>query len=250
MTETRKEHCATHGDYESRQTGFTDFWTRCWGCVQAEINERDQQARQKAQADQHAKEVVYMLGQSGMEGRMLRATFANFTTSHPAQTEVLAACQAFVDAAEPDAGMNLWLVGPPGTGKTHLGSAMVSHFILARHAEAAIFSARELVRMLRDTWGRRSGSGLETEGEVIDRFGRMGLLVVDEVGVGFDTDKERMQLLDVIDLRYKLGRPTVVLSNLKGPDMQKTLGERAYDRLRENSQLLLCKWPSHRTGGL
>lgn len=74
----------------------------------------------------------------------------------------------------------------------------------------------------------------------------MGLLVLDEIGAGFSSDAERVQLFDVIDMRYKLGRPTVVLSNLTAKDMRPILGERTFDRLREGATLLTCSWPSHR----
>ena len=121
------------------------------------------------------------------------------------------------------------------------------HFIHERDTSAAILSAREIIRVLRATWGRNVAGDAETEIQVIDRLGRMGLLVLDEIGAGFSSDAERVQLFDVIDMRYKLGRPTVVLSNLTAKDMKPILGERTFDRLREGATLLTCSWPSHRT---
>lgn len=246
MTDTRKENCLTHGDYSSRVNAETGRWTRCWGCVVAEIEAQEAQDRLQAQAAMAGQALAQMIDGSGMEGRMLRASFDNYEAREPAQAAVLAACKAFAESVELDGSRNLWLIGPPGTGKTHLGCAIVSHLIRERGIPAAIYSAREIVRLLRATWGRNRDEDAETESEVIDRLGEIGLLVLDEVGVGFDKEGERTQILDVIDRRYKLGRPTVVLSNLHAKDVKTALGPRAFDRLRDGAEMHICAWESHR----
>ncbi|MBB6577986.1 DNA replication protein DnaC [Comamonas odontotermitis] len=248
MTEIRNEHCPIHGGYNSRRNRETGKWARCWGCVDAEIKELEAMERQQAQAAEGEKLLARMIEESGMEGRMLLSSFENYTAAKQAQANVLAACRAFAESAELDGGKNIWLIGPPGTGKTHLGSAMVGHFIRARGIPAAIYSAREIVRMLRASWDRKYDPEVETESQVIDRLGEIGLLVLDEVGVGFRSDAERIQLLDVIDRRYKLGRPTVVLSNLRADDVKEVLGVRAFDRLRDGAEMHICNWESHRKG--
>lgn len=252
MTEsiqTRMERCEIHGEYRSRQKGETGQWTGCWHCFEVKLQEQDQQDQQR-EAERHAEaEREALIAASGMEGRMLRSGFKNFIAESDAQRRVLQTCQAFAETVELDARSNLWLVGQPGTGKTHLGSAMVRYFIHKRGTPAAIFSAREIVRMLRASWGRRDDmEPAETEEEIIRRLGSIGLLVLDEIGVGFSSDAERVQLFDVLDLRYKLGRPTVVLSNLSSKDMKPILGDRLHDRLRDGAQVLICNWPSFRKG--
>ncbi len=246
MTDTRNENCTIHGDYSSRVNAETGRWTRCWGCVEAEIQAQEAQDRQREKAAEAGQVLAQLIDSSGMEGRMLRASFESYEASTPAQAAVLAACKTFAESVELDGGRNLWLIGPPGTGKTHLGSAIVSHLIRERGIPAAIYSAREIVRLLRATWGRNRDEDAETESEVIDRLGEIGLLVLDEVGVGFDKEAERTQILDVIDRRYKLGRPTVVLSNLHAKDVKPILGPRAFDRLRDGAEMHICAWESHR----
>lgn len=188
------------------------------------------------------------MAESGLEGYMLSASFANFSASTADQARVREACKDFAQTVELDGRRNLWLVGGVGVGKTHLGAAMVSHFIHDRGLSAAILSAREIIRLMRANWGRTGDvrEVVESEHEVADRLGRIGLLVVDEIGAGFSTDADRVQLFDVVDLRYRLGRPTVVLSNLAAKDMRPILGERNYDRLREGASLFICNWPSNR----
>lgn len=249
--EIRMVACETHGEYRSRLDAKSGRWSRCWGCVEAELLALDSQARAKEAAEQRALELERHLAESGMEGRLLAARFSNFIARTPAQQKVLDACQSFVEPVEADACRNLWLVGGVGVGKTHLGAAMVSHFIRERGMPAALLSAREVIRQMRANWGRSKDARAlgESEEEVVERLGRVGLLVLDEIGAGFDSDADRVQLFDVIDLRYRLGLPTVVLSNLVAKDMKPILGERTYDRLREGASLLTCNWSSNRVGG-
>ncbi|WP_235033959.1 ATP-binding protein [Pantoea sp. 18069] len=245
-SENRLQICEIHGEFRSRLHAKSGKWTRCWACIEAELLALDAQAQQD-DARRHRQAVTERrMAESGLEGRMLRAGFDTFVAQIDSQRAVLEACQAFAESVGLEDSRNLWIIGQPGTGKTHLGSAMVRHFIHERDTAAAIFSAREIVRMLRASWGSRGEGAEEAEGDVIERLGRAGLLVLDEVGVGFSTDAERVQLFDVIDLRYKLGRPTVVLSNLKASDMKPILGDRTYDRLREGAKQLVCNWPGSR----
>jgi len=46
-----------------------------------------------------------------------------------------------------------------------------------------------------------------TQSEIIRRLGGLDLLVIDEVGIQFGTDTERMILYEILDLRYDAMRP-------------------------------------------
>ena len=72
------------------------------------------------------------------------------------------------------------------------------------------------------------------------------MLVLDEIGVGHGSNAEHVQLFEVLDLRYKLERPTVLLSNLTTTALKAALGDRVYDRLREGATVKACDWKSYR----
>ena len=73
------------------------------------------------------------------------------------------------------------------------------------------------------------------------------LLILDEVGVQFGSDTEKLILFDVLNERYEKRRPTLVLSNLSLPDVEQYLGERIFDRLREDGgEAVVFDWESHR----
>ena len=242
--EKQPANCEIHGDYMA--VSLRDRLTGCPTCSEESRRERE---REKGEEERRER-VEAWIARSGLEGRFYEARFDNYRVSGEQQAKVLEACRAFAASVKSDSGTSLWLIGPPGTGKTHLGSSMVRHLIEERDQMAAIFSGREIIRSLRATWGQKGPRGFRgqatTEEQLLDDLGRMTLLVIDEIGMNFGSDAEQVQLFDVIDLRYKHRRPTVLMSNLTTKELKGAIGERAYDRLREGAQVLPCNWESYR----
>lgn len=147
--------------------------------------------------------------------------------------------QAFRDHLT--AGRCLVFGGKPGTGKTHLGCAITD--AVARQGRSAQYTTvTELIRCIRSTWG----DSAQDENSVLRRFASLDLLVLDEVGLQFGTDAEVMQLTEVLDLRYRALKPSLIMSNCTASELGKYLGERGVDRLRENGgKVVLFDWASH-----
>lgn len=226
------EVCPEHGPIDAPNARWN---RRCAACDHAQEANTARLQREERR-DQR-------LRSSGLFGWPARATFETFIAAMPAQKAALDACRALVVKSD-RRGDTPWLLGPPGTGKTHLASAMVNYVIRERDQAAAIHSAREIVKMLRAGWGKKHAE--KTEEEVLDELASLSLLVIDEVGVGFGSESEALQLFDVIDLRYRLERPTVLVSNLTAVEIKATLGERSFDRLRQGARTVAMNWPSHR----
>ena len=223
------EFCPKHGHYANlRPWDVGCFACKCAGDAYTKRTDFEGRRNQR-------------LRESGLIGWTKRATFENFAITESGQQKALDCCKAFVTMDEKREDTP-WLLGPPGTGKTHLGCAMVNYLIGTCDTTAAIYSAREIVKMLRATWGKRH----EQESDVVEKLSGLSLLVIDEVGINFGSDSEIVQLFDVIDMRYRLERPTALISNLTAPDLKPVLGDAAYDRLREGAKLVPMKWPSHR----
>ena len=240
--------CKHHGTpleriflYTNKRTGVSYFGN--WHCNQCK---RDESDAAKIAYERVVKEdrIRSLFDRSGLQGRYLHTTFANFSAATDLQRKVLAECKRYAEELQPNSQSGLWLIGSFGTGKTHLGAAMVHHLIRERQMGACMLSARQLIRELRSTWQKESPV---SEDELIKRYGaELTLLVLDEIGVGFGNESDQTQLFDVIDLRYQLQRPTVLLSNLPPAEISKVLGGRLFDRMREGSRVSVCDWISYR----
>lgn len=246
--------CPEHGPYISKHLIGSRF-SACPHCAEVERRQRKEEERLKDDGMERDRLNARLL-LSGLVGRFESAEFENFVADTAEKIRAKTACREFVEAIDPRnrKGGGLWLVGPPGTGKTHLGSAMVNFVCRDKKSRSAIYSAREIVRLIRSTWGNRDRGRSwndmpTTEDEMIEHLGSMALLVLDEVGVGFGSDAENVQLFDVLDLRYRKQVPTVILSNLPASELKTALGDRAYDRMREGAVLIPCKWESRRNSG-
>lgn len=193
---------------------------------------------------------------SGITPRFADSTFATYRAITPDMVEALEKCQGYANdfGQHYQAGRNLLLTGNVGTGKTHLACSIVRQ-VIGLNAIAVITTAAEIIRVFKRSMSRDSGY---TEGDVIDELASFDLLVIDEVGAQAGTAYELAVLHEVIDRRYQLVRPSVLISNLPAtskheadgkatPSLEQYIGARALDRLRENGALLAgFTWASAR----
>lgn len=143
-------------------------------------------------------------------------------------------------------GQSVLLYGPPGTGKTHLACAAGAFFGAFYGTDSVIYAnAADIVRTVRDTYGDDAEL---TEKEAFQRFTNPKLLIMDEVGVGKDSDHSRETLHTVISKRYDKRLPTIFITNANAKDFRAAIMERAWDRLQEDGGLQIkMAWDSFRT---
>lgn len=248
--------CESHGAYVAKHL-FGRHWTSCPTCEQEAEQQRAAAAEERRGKEQeaHAKAMLeFNLRNCGLTGRYLRPTFDNFTATTGKQRDVVDVVHTFAKTFTSTSGGGLWLIGSPGTGKTHLGASAVSHAIRERGMSACMHSLQEIQTMLRARWTSSKDpvgywaelDGLDTTDKLLEHLGTVQLLVLDELGVGRGTDAELETLFQIVDRRYQLERPTVVLSNLAPPALKVAMGDRVYDRLREGTRMVVLDWPSHR----
>jgi DNA replication protein DnaC len=184
---------------------------------------------------------------AGLTKRFEHASFETYNPQHPRQEAVLEMVHGYAEHFDDHlkAGRSLVMVGKPGTGKTHLGFSILRQLMnKSDRFTGRLIGVSDLFRSIKETWQRGSK---KTEKEVIAELIAPHLLVIDEIGVQFDSQAERSLLYDVINGRYQEVLPTVVISNLPREELAGVIGFRTFDRLRENGGLLVSfDWDSHR----
>lgn len=242
--------CRAHGDYAGhkvRAPGGAILDAPCPDCLaegQAEKARRDQ-----AEARRHDPSRTLEL--AGIPKRFQSRTLNSFVINGESQARAVRVCREYADnfAEASRLGRCLIMSGGTGSGKTHLSTAIANQVLLSGYS-ATFTNVREIVSKVRATWRKDFG---KTEEDVVAAYGRVDLLIIDEVGVQFDSDAERLVMFDVINRRYQDVKPTIVISNLpmdaeNAPSIRSTLGDRVIDRLRENGgKLITFSWGSYRS---
>ena len=139
---------------------------------------------------------------------------------------VIAAQLQKADKAE-----SFYLFGPYGTGKTGLAVGYLKRWLDTYDRPALFVSAPRLFAELRNTYDDREASELA----VIDRYARVPLLVLDDLGSesfkSADWLSDRLYL--ILGERHDELRPTVITSNLSLRELESRVGERVTWRISE-----------------
>ena len=118
----------------------------------------------------------------------------------------------------------LLLYGNNGTGKTHLGCAVVralggryrtSFNLCIEYEDGLNFHAKR------------------TRSEILDFYTAQKVLVIDEIGRFSDAKTEKILIPALINMRYEDDLPTVIISNLSKKEIIEHFGKATYDRMTE-----------------
>ena len=143
-------------------------------------------------------------------------------------------------------GLSLILCGKTGTGKTHLACAVLKYLAEHHGICGKYATAYRAVQEIRASYKSHD----LTELQAMDAFISPDMLVLDEIGVQYGTDSEQLLLFTLLNGRYEAMRPSIIVSNLTAAEVAKVLGDRVYDRLRENGGgVLAFDWQSWRQKG-
>lgn len=237
--------CDTHGAFTAYMYPNCEAWSTCPKCS-AEEHEAQRQAEfAERRREAELQEQRRLVSAAQIPLRFADRTIENFVAHTDGAKRALTVARSYVQDFEESRkeGASLIFCGGVGTGKTHLAIG-IANAVLEMKLRVRFVSVMNAVRTVKETYNRGSD---ETEREALNEFIYPDLLVLDEVGVQFGSDTEKMILFEIINGRYEQMKPTLVISNLAKEALGEFIGERSIDRLRENGgRLVVFDWASYR----
>ncbi len=190
--------------------------------------------------------------------KFLSATLDAYRPYRIEQAKVLARARRFVDEFVPRATSTraLLFCGPPGTGKTHLLTAMLRELALKKGVRGRYEEFFLLLSDIRDGFSR----GLSSR-EWLEPLREVEVLAIDEIGKGGKNREFEQGVLDeIISVRYNAGRPTLFATNYPragstwkfgvegepGETLEQRVGPRIYSRLHDLCDLVDVVGADHR----
>lgn len=188
-------------------------------------------ARQKAEKELERKQdEMYRIQTYKREGFLDSALRScTFDRDDDANSVASRACRNYVDNFKQfkTAGKGLLLYGNVGTGKTFLASCIANALMDELHPCLVTNFARIINKL----------SGIfEGKNEYIDSLNRYHLLVIDDLATERNTEYVNEIVFNVIDSRYRSGKPLIVTTNISPADMDAEPNisrKRIYSRIKE-----------------
>ena len=212
-----------------KQCRFTATWdgkekkpyTLC-DCARAR-RDAEEQARQA----QNLRIEVNRLRKLGFpDSEMAEWTFAHDDGTDPKTTSI---AHKYVDnfPEMKKRGKGLLLYGPVGTGKTH-AAACIANELINQGRPCLVTNFARITNTLQGMFDGKQ--------RYLDDFNRLDLLVIDDLAAERDTSYMNEMIFNIIDSRYRSGKPLIVTSNLTQAELTAPCSvdkERIYSRLLE-----------------
>lgn len=137
---------------------------------------------------------------------------------------------------------NIVITGSVGIGKTHIAYAIINGLEeikdygvrIYTNKKANITTIKSMIDNIRILWKKGAD---EVDMKIVNDYSKVPLLIIDEVGVQYGTESERVELFDIFNNRYSNELPTMIISNLDKEQLAKVLGQRIIDRLYSGAKV-------------
>lgn len=219
--------CHTRKEFEIELKGIK----RCKVPVMCKCEkEKQEKEKELERKREQMKRIASLKRNSLMDDKLKSCSFASVTVTENNKRQVKV-CKRYAETFKEMLAKNqgLLMYGDVGTGKTHL-ACCVGNYLMENLT--TVF-ATSLIKILQKA---KSFKSEDDEAEFIARMNRADLLILDDLGAERSTDYALEVVYNVIDSRYRVGKPMIVTTNLTLAEMQETQDlryRRIYDRIFE-----------------
>lgn len=178
--------------------------------------------------EESKRQIDKLRNMSLMDEKLKGVTFASYEKTEE-NAKALNLAQKYVDRFEEmyEKGQGLLFWGDVGTGKSYTAAAICNE-LLEKQVPVIMTSFIKLLKSM--------GNFEREDEELIKRLNEAKLLVIDDLGAERGTDFALEKVYDIIDSRYRTGKPIILTTNLALPEMQNCSDiryNRIYDRIFE-----------------
>lgn len=179
-----------------------------------------EQAREKAARIDRARRI------SLMEEADAACTFENDDRKNPVVSDAM---RRYADGFRQmwEKNIGLLLYGPVGTGKSFF-AACVANALLEQEVSVKMTNFTRIINDMQSSFDGRQ--------EYLDSLNRNNLLIIDDLGVERESEYMQEQVYNIIDARYRAGRPLIVTTNIPLEEIKNPKNvqrQRIYDRVLE-----------------
>lgn len=166
-----------------------------------------------------------------------------FDTDNRNRPNVSSLCRKYVAqwGKMRDENLGILFYGAKGTGKSYYAECIVNA-LAERGIMTGFTTTAELIRRMQ---------GTDDKDDLIDAIRAFSLLVIDDLGAERETSFAAESMYNIVNTRYRAGRPTIITTNMDLTDMrnERDIGRgRIYDRVIEMCPIAIeMKGESQRT---
>lgn len=192
------------------------------GNLYMKINEFPEQ--KKMDVSERKKEYALKFG---CPVKYLDCTLKSYIPQTKNQQRILESCVQIVKSGVPKYLVSF--LGPCGTGKTHIATAMVIAFMCRERRRFYWVKSGEMIDSIRKATLCEGGDYYEME--KYHSFKRSGILVIDDLGSERHTEFSEEKIYSIIDKRYTSELPLFITSNLSLNEISQRYGDRIASRM-------------------